>query len=138
MPSMETEKKTRGRKKKQPVLEQVDAAKEFKGEVYQSQGSTNKYGAKTLDDLMGINSNPYNHPTEEDYIVYLEDLNLNELHDHAIPLSILPKSDRQAMVKLLVREYRIRTSQYFNASEIQPVSSKPISKEMLKILAEGR
>lgn len=98
----------------------------------------NKRGVKTLDELLGEKVERYQHKTVEDYKNFLDDLNLTDLQEHATKVGVLPKEDRNVLIKVLIKQYELVTSDYFNVVERQSNFPKKISKNTEKILGEGR
>ena len=62
---------------------------------------------KTLDALIGENlSNPYKCADEDDYEVYLSELNSTDLHRHAEKVGLVPSVERRVLKDRLMREFR--------------------------------
>jgi hypothetical protein len=93
---------------------------------------------KSIKQLIGESQSPYSQNTIEEYQRYIETLNTADLEIHASSLGIPYTYDREMMEKHLLREFNIRSSEYFANVVIQPMQKKKISAEMLKILSEGR
>ena len=62
---------------------------------------------KTLDALLGENlSNPYKCSSQDEYEVYLSELNSTDLHRHAEKVGLVPSVERRVLKDRLKREFR--------------------------------
>lgn len=99
----------------------------------------NKKGVSSIDELLGETDASFkDHKTEADYEAYLGTLNQIDLENHAATLMVSPRQDRYGMVKQLLKEYRIRTSRFFNTIQHSFEYPKEISPEVERILSEGK
>lgn len=108
------------------VMQQAD------GKIY------NKYGVRSIDELLGISSNKYNTHDVDKYEAQLNEMNTSDLQAHSISLGVLPKEDRRLLVQLLLKQFRIANSAHLNPAQEAPGITKKITKETLRILAEGK
>lgn len=91
---------------------------------------------KTLAQFFGETIQGKYHTTnEEEYVGFLNTLNKSDLQAHAIKCGLVPKDDRTRLITNLVREFRRVIASY---KPLPPTKQKPVSKESLKILAQGR
>lgn len=98
----------------------------------------NKYGVRSIDELLGLSSNKYNTHDVDKYEAQLNEMNTSDLQAHSIGLGVLPKEDRRLLVQLLLKQFRIANSAHLNPAEEAPGITKKITKETLRILAEGK
>lgn len=116
-----------------------EPAKQSLIELQQQDGRVyNKRGVRTLDELTGERQSLYSQRTEEEYVEYLDNLNLTDLQEHASKHQVMPKEDRRALIATLVKQYKMKTSPYFNSVERPVVFQKKITAQTEKILSEGR
>lgn len=93
---------------------------------------------KSIKQMIGESQSPYSQNTIEEYQTYIEGLHTSDLEIHSSSLGIPYTYDREMMEKHLLREFNIRSSEYFANVVIQPANKKKVSAEMLKIISEGR
>jgi hypothetical protein len=106
-------------------LKQIDA-KEEKGKP------------TTLDQLWGDTGlSKYGTHSLEEYKGYLKSLNRSDIQAHAINIGVLPTDNHEILVARLEREFLKYTLAYNTPTE-KKASSKKTSKEVIKILSEGR
>jgi hypothetical protein len=77
----------------------------------------------------------YSTNEENEYLSYLNTLNKTDLQRHAIKCGLTPKDDRNRLVQSLVREFKRVVASY---KPLPVIKQKPISKETLQVLAQGR
>ena len=121
-------KETKGKKKKMTLAERQISD----GKLY------NKRGVKSIDELLGISASKYNTHDLKKYEDYLSNLNTSDLQAHATRVGVLPNQDRSILTKRLLKEFRVSNSGYISTAQVQNPITKPIKKEVLEILAEGR
>lgn len=108
------------------VMQQSD------GKIY------NKHGVRSIDELLGLSSSKYNTHDVDKYEQQLNEMNTSDLQAHSISLGVLPKEDRRLLVQLLLKQFRIANSAHLNPAQEAPGITKKITKETLRILAEGK
>lgn len=112
------------KKKKLENLSQIDA-KEEKGKP------------TTLDQIWGDTGlSKYGTQNFEEYKNYLKGLNRTDIQAHAVQIGILPTDNHEILIARLEREFLRHVNSYLAPKE--KVKSKKISKDVMKILSEGR
>jgi len=92
----------------------------------------------TLDQLWGERGlSKYNTDNIEDYKSYLRGLNRTDIHAHAMQVGILPNDNMEILFARLEREFMRHIASYQAPSQ-KPKKEKKVSKEIEKILSEGR
>ena len=113
------------RKKKIKDLKQIDGKAEPSRPV-------------TLDQIWGDTGlTKYGMSDVEEYKNYIRNLNRTDIHNHALEVGIIPVDNMEILFARLEREF-IRHVSSFQAPASQVKNSKKISKEVAKILSEGR
>lgn len=115
---------------KKPSDEMLDR-QQLDGKLY------NKHNVKSLDELLGETNHKYDTHDIKEYEVKLNRMNTSDLQRHAISVQILPKDNRQLLIKLLLKQFQITNSGYVKTPPTLG-TEKPISQEVMDILAEGR
>jgi len=106
----------------------------------------------SLYEMVGLNVNPYNQRTLEEYQAYLDTLSFIELHEHAAQeAGVVPIDDREKLLERLSRQFIVVNGQLeANAIQVkesreQLEASKKKSKlspekqrQLKEILARGR
>jgi len=96
-----------------------------------------KYNVNSINELLGIKEkNVLGVETLEEYTTILSSMNLNDLQNHAIESGIVPKFDRDIMIKNLERNFIEIKRQ--NSSARVTKTLKKVSPEVEKILREGK
>lgn len=93
---------------------------------------------KSIKQMLGENHSEYEQETIEEYKKFIDDMTLADLEIHANGLGVPPSYEREILEKRLLREFNIRSSDYYANSVVQPVKKHKISDKMLRIIAEGR
>lgn len=107
----------------------------------QQKQAVNNSGAKCLDDIFKERKNPFARwATEKDYLNYIQNLNIFDLQRQVAELGIKPSDQKPILIDKLMKEYQLKTSPYSDPGFQMPIQAnrKPISPEVLAILAEGR
>jgi len=104
----------------------------------QTHGRNETYEATTLDQILGDTGMlKYGTMDVKEYTAELAQMNKAELQTHASKMGVIPIDNRELLTKGLVREFN-----RYGASYRRPVAikrdEKPVSKEVLEILAGGR
>ncbi len=104
----------------------------------QSHGMEEKFIPSTLDQIWGDEGlSKYGTMDEEAYTDKINEMNKTDLWSHASKLGLVPIDNTSLLKKTLMSEFRKHVNGYKRPPEV----SKPqqnVSKEVLKILAEGR
>lgn len=91
----------------------------------------------TLDQIWGDTGlSKYGTTNIEEYKNYLKGLNRTDIQAHAAKIGILPTDNHEMLIARLEREFLRHVGSY-NAP-IEKRKNKKISKEVMKILSEGR
>lgn len=99
--------------------------------------SETDYGPTTLDRLCGVTvEDKYSYKTIEEYDSALQDMDKADLMVHSIKVGVLPTDDRERTVKRLLAAFRSYQGENIPIQRVKP--QRQISKEALKILAEGK
>ena len=116
-----------GRKRKSVIeFQQTD------GKIY------NKYGVKSIDELLGESKSRYKTHDIAAYEKMVSEMNTSDLQNHATTVDVMPNQDRNVLIKRLLKQFKVTNSNYFNTSQTQDPLKKQINKNTLDILAEGR
>lgn len=103
----------------------------------QTHGKTETFKPTTLDQIWGDTGNSkYGTLNEEEYESQLNEMNKSDLQTHATKIGLVPIDDRVRLTKRLLSEFRVHVASYKRPEFKQ--SNPKISKEVAKILAEGR
>jgi hypothetical protein len=95
-----------------------------------------KRQVRSIDELLGYNTNPYASMTEEQYKDKLANMSLSEMQAHAANVGILPISNRPILVKRLVGEYTKKAAGYYNTvveRDANPKNPEKLSRLLKKI-----
>lgn len=107
-------------------------------EMKQAHGKQEKFVPTTLDQVWGDTGiSKYKTLDEAAYAAELAEMNKSDLISHACKVGVVPADDRERLIKKLLTQFKQHVSQYRVAS-LKPEAPKEVSKEVLKILAEGR
>jgi len=107
-------------------------------ELSQSHGMEEKFIPSTLDQVWGDEGlNKYGTMDEEIYTDKINEMNKTDLWSHASKLGLVPIDNTSLLKKTLLSEFRKHVNSYKRPPEIKQ-QQQNISKEVLKILAEGR
>jgi len=113
------------RKKKLKELKQID-------------GKAEPSKPMTLDQIWGETGlTKYGISDVDEYREYIKGLNRTDIHNHAIEVGIVPIDNMEILFARLEREF-IRHTSSFQAPSKTEQKQKKISKEVAKILSEGR
>lgn len=106
-------------------------------ELKQTHGRNDEFVPTTLDQIFGETGlSKYGTMDENVYTARLAEMNKSDLHAHAARFGIMPIDNRDRLVKTLLKEFKLYVHSF---QKPQPIAQpKKISKEVEKILAEGR
>lgn len=103
----------------------------------QIHGKSEDFQPTSLDQIWGDTGvNKFGTLIEANYISYLRELNKSDLQTHAAKIGIVPVDNREMLVKKLLKEFKLHVASFRKPRNIP--EPKRVSKEALKILAEGR
>jgi len=124
---------------KKPVKKAPSKAKKKPLEALsQTHGKEEKFQPTTLDQVWGESGNTKYGTTDVNaYIRKLEDMNTTDLQTHAHVIGFMPVDDRVTLTKKLIGEFKKHVSG-FRKPQSQPLTVRPPSDEVKKILSEGR
>jgi len=92
----------------------------------------------TLDQVWGDTGiQKYGTNDFEEYKIYIKGLNRSDIQSHAIKVGILPTDNHEILIARLEREFQ-RHSATYQAPPEKIKNNKKISKDVQKILSEGR
>lgn len=92
----------------------------------------------TLDQIWGDTGlQKYGTNNFEEYQTYLRSLNKSDIHAHAMKVGMLPTDNHEILIARLEREFKRHVAAYQAPAENKQ-KSKKISKDVQKILSEGR
>lgn len=104
----------------------------------QTNGQITDTQPTTLDMIWGDDGlSKYGTLNQSEYENYLNNLNKSDLHSHAAKLNVMPIDNRDRLTKTLIREF-VSFANKYKQPKFTPAPMKPISKEVQKILSEGR
>ncbi len=107
-------------------------------ELSQSHGMEQKFEPSTLEQIWGDEgTNKYGTLDEEVYLEKINEMNKTDLWSHASKLGLVPIDNTNLLKKTLLSEFRKHVNSYKRPTEIKADEVK-LTKEVLKILAEGR
>jgi len=107
-------------------------------DLNQVHGKEEKFRPTTLDQIWGdTGHSKYNTLEESEYEDSLGEMNKSDLQTHATQVGIIPVDNRDMLAQRLIREFRNHVNS-FRAPLESRQSNKTVSKEVRKILAEGR
>ena len=103
----------------------------------QINGKTETFKPTTLDQIWGDTGLfRYNTLNEEEYKNSLDEMDKSDLQSHARKVGVFPDDNREVLYRKLLKEFRMFTSAY--RVPTHKIDSKPISKESLRVLSEGK
>lgn len=121
-------------KKNSPKKDNKDAKK-----MMQTHAKEERFEPTTLDQIWGDTGNTrYGTMKEEDYLYKLQEMNKSDLQTHANTMGIVPVDDREILTKKLLQEFKKYVSGFKKPSQSQINNIPNVSKEVAKILAEGK
>jgi hypothetical protein len=107
-------------------------------EIQQTHGKIETFRPTTLDQVWGdTGMNRYGTLDEKEYADKLADMNKADLQRECTRIGRVPVDDRERIIKILLAEFKQHISAY-RAPHISIPPEKVPSKEVLKILSEGR
>lgn len=116
----------RKKKNKLENLSQIDA-KEEKGKP------------TTLDQIWGDTGlSKYGTMDFEEYKQRIHSMNRTDIQNHAVQIGILPTDNHQVLIARLEREFLRHIGAYLAPTDNKDAKNKKISKQVEKILSEGR
>ncbi len=124
-------KKTKARPQKAPQKDIMDL-QQLDGKLY------NKKGVRSIDELLGLHTTPYNTHDVKEYELQLDHMNTSDLQTHAVKVGVLPKEDRRILIKTLIRQFQLANSSQLNTAQPINLTNKKLTQETIDILAEGR
>ena len=90
----------------------------------------------SLDQMLGITpENQLSVASIEEYESKLREMSKYELESHAIKLAVIPRDDRDFLIKQLLREYSLSTARYKGSFVQSKVKSKLSDAELKKLLS---
>ena len=94
---------------------------------------------RTLDELFGGGDfNKYKTVDVDTYVSSLDEMNLSELQSHARSVGLAPIDDHKRLKRTLIEEFKSFAKVFKPEPTITTTQQKNVSKEAMKILAEGR
>ena len=106
-------------------------------ELSQAHGKEEKFQATTLDQIWGDEgTSRYRTLDVGEYEKQLGDMALADLQAHATQVGLIPIDNMEQLRKRLITEFQKYTSAY-KVPKIN-TKNKPVSKEAMRILAEGK
>ncbi len=94
---------------------------------------------RTLDELFGGGDfTKYKTLDQDAYIKSLDEMNMSELQSHATSVGLAPIDDHKRLKRTLIEEFKSFAKVYRPHPVITKVDNDKVSKETMKILAEGR
>lgn len=128
---MPGKKKTSKRKASTKRAGKVDS-------LSQAHGKEDKFEPTTLDQIWGdTGMSKYKTLNEEEYQQQLKEYSRADLQAHAVKIGLIPIDDPEQLRKRLLTEFRKYASVY-KAPIHAKKDKKPLSKEAMKILNEGK
>ena len=123
---------------KKATAKKATAKKKSVKNLSQTHGKEEKFEPTTLDQIWGDDGlNVYGTMQESQYEDQIDDMNMSDLQTHASRVGIIPIDNRNTLRDRLMREFRKHVGSY--RKPISNPSPEPaVSKEMRKILSEGR
>lgn len=107
-------------------------------ELSQSHGMEQNFVPSTLDQIWGDEGlSKYGTMDEDVYSDKINEMNKTDLWSHASKLGLVPIDNTSLLKKTLMSEFRKHVNGYKRPPEVKQ-QQQNISKEVLKILAEGR
>ena len=104
----------------------------------QTHGKTKEFEPTTLDQIWGDDgTGMYGTLDIQKYETRLDDMNMSDMQSHASRVGIIPIDNRSMLRERLVRELRKHASAYKKPATA-PEENAEISKDIIKILSEGR
>jgi hypothetical protein len=123
---------------KRKISKKATAKKKSIKNLSQTHGKEEKFEPTTLDQIWGDDGlNVYGTMQENQYEDQIDDMNLSDLQAHASRVGIIPVDNRNTLRERLVREFRKHVASYRKPMD-NPSPTPPMSKEIMKILSEGR
>ena len=92
--------------------------------------------------LLGYNTFPYRQKTQDDYKLFLRELNLADLHRHAVEHDVIPSAVSRAILedRLLTKFLKMKFA-YIDKRDAHPVTAKLADKDeqdIANLLARAR
>lgn len=106
-------------------------------ELSQAHGKEEKFQPQTLDQIWGDEGNSKYKTLDVDvYKAQLADMSISDLQTHATQVGLIPIDNLEQLRKRLVSEFQKHVSMY-KVPKIN-TRNKPVSKEAMDILSEGK
>jgi hypothetical protein len=107
-------------------------------DLSQTHGKKDKFAPTSLDQIWGDTGlSKYNTFSAEEYQARLKEMNKADLRAHAAKMGIVPVDNRELIVKSLMRQFNLHVASY-QRPKVAPNKNRPVSKEAMDILAEGK
>ncbi len=104
----------------------------------QINGKVEKFQPTTLDQIWGdTGMSKYQTMNSAEYEKQLDNMSFTDIQNHARKIGVFPTDNRTFLIKKLMTEFRAYVNQFHAPTEAKKIE-KPVSAEVLKILAEGR
>ena len=123
---------------KRKTSKKATAKKKSIKNLSQTHGKEEKFEPTTLSQIWGDDGlDSYGTMEEEKYESRIDDMNMSDLQAHASTVGIIPIDNRATLRERLVREFRKHVAAYRKPAHLS-VAPPTVSKEVMKILSEGR
>jgi len=123
---------------KRKISKKATAKRKSVKNLSQTHGKEEKFEPTTLDQIWGDDgTSTYGTMEEDSYESQLDEMNMSDLQTHASRVGIIPIDNRNTLRERLLREFRKHVSSYKKPIN-NPSPEPPMSKDIMKILAEGR
>ena len=123
---------------KRKISKKATAKKKSVKNLSQTHGKEEKFEPTTLDQIWGDDGlNVYGTMVEDQYETQIDEMNMSDMQTHASRVGIIPIDNRNTLRERLLREFRKHVASYRKPVS-NPSPQPSISKEMRKILSEGR
>lgn len=107
--------------------------------LMQTHGKEEKVRPTTLEQIWGdTGERKYKTMEEPKYVEWLNSINKSDLQAHAAQIGIVPIDNRELLTRKLIKEFRSHVAAFRMPAEGPTKTSHPVSREVSKILAEGR
>lgn len=107
-------------------------------QLHQTHGKVETFQPTTLDQIWGDNGmSAYGTNLESEYVEEISEMNKTDLYRHAVAKGVVPCDDRNMLTRKLIKQFNDHWNA-FKVPKLQVNPAKMPSKEIQKILAEGR
>lgn len=105
--------------------------------IMQTHGKIEDIQYKTLDQIWGDSVNSkYQSSNEQEYLIFLNDMNKSDLQSHANKIGLVPIDNRETLTKRLVAEFKKHIS-LFNIPKSKD-NTVNLNKKAKDTLSEGK